>query len=42
MKYLTALVFVTPMTTLYARAIYDSNGHYKGYSQTTPSGVTTT
>jgi len=24
----------------YAQAIYDANGQYKGYSQTSPSGVT--
>jgi hypothetical protein len=28
--------------TVCAQAIYDSNGQYKGYSQTSPSGVTTT
>lgn len=27
---------------VFAQAIYDANGHYKGYSQTSPSGVTTT
>ena len=26
----------------FAQAIYDANGQYKGYSQTSPSGVTTT
>ena len=25
----------------FAQAIYDANGQYKGYSQTSPSGVTT-
>jgi hypothetical protein len=25
-----------------AQAIYDANGQYRGYSQTSPSGVTTT
>ena len=30
-----------PITT-HAQAIYDANGQYKGYSQTSPSGVTTT
>lgn len=25
-----------------AQAIYDANGQYKGYSQTSPNGVTTT
>ena len=29
-------------TVLFAQAIYDANGQYKGYSQTSPSGVTTT
>ena len=27
---------------VYAQAIYDANGQYKGYQQTSPSGVTTT
>ncbi len=27
---------------VHAQAIYDANGQYKGYSQTSPSGVTTT
>jgi hypothetical protein len=26
--------------SLFAQAIYDANGQYKGYSQTSPSGVT--
>lgn len=26
----------------FAQAIYDANGQYKGYSQTSPSGVTST
>lgn len=34
------LLFVT--TNLMAQAIYDANGQYKGYQQTSPSGVTTT
>jgi len=29
-------------TTAHAQAIYDANGKYKGYSQTSPSGVTNT
>lgn len=29
-------------TNVFAQAIYDANGQYKGYSQTSPSGVTTT
>ena len=28
--------------TVHAQAIYDASGQYKGYSQTSPSGVTTT
>ena len=28
--------------TVHAQAIYDANGQYKGYSQTSSSGVTTT
>ena len=27
---------------VYGQAIYDASGQYKGYSQTSPSGVTTT
>lgn len=27
-------------TNAYAQAVYDSNGQYKGYTQTSPSGVT--
>ena len=33
------LLFVT--TNSMAQAIYDANGQYRGYSQTSPSGVTT-
>lgn len=29
-------------TNVFAQAIYDANGQYKGYSQTSPSGVTNT
>ncbi len=29
-------------TNVFSQAIYDANGQYKGYSQTSPSGVTTT
>ncbi|QWD86378.1 hypothetical protein AOC06_05205 [Polynucleobacter paludilacus] len=35
MAYLTAFAGLTC-----AQAIYDTNGQYKGYSQTSPSGVT--
>ena len=38
MKYFFALLFLT--TDLMAQAIYGPNGEYKGYSQTSPSGVT--
>lgn len=34
------LLLVLP-ASVYAQAIYDSNGQYRGYSQTSPSGVTT-
>lgn len=34
------LLIITNLS--YAQAIYDANGQYKGYSQTAPSGVTTT
>jgi hypothetical protein len=36
-------IFLTLITSgAMAQAIYDTNGQYKGYSQTSPSGVTTT
>jgi hypothetical protein len=38
MKILT-LIFLIPSVVM-AQAIYDANGQYKGYSQTSPSGVT--
>ncbi len=28
-------------SNVFAQAIYDANGQYRGYSQTSPSGVTT-
>lgn len=35
-------IFLLIMTNLvFAQAIYDANGQYRGYSQTSPSGVTT-
>ena len=37
--YLMAFLSVFAGLT-YAQAIYDANGQYKGYSQTSPSGVT--
>ena len=41
MKYLLSLVLCVPALAS-AQAIYDANGAYKGYQQTSPSGVTTT
>jgi hypothetical protein len=41
MKLLLAFIFITISGAISAQAIYDANGQYKGYSQTTPSGVTT-
>ena len=35
--FLYSALFVSP---LWAQAIYDASGAYKGYSQTSPSGVT--
>ena len=35
-----AYVFLFLTGNVFAQAIYDSNGAYKGYSQTSPSGVT--
>ena len=40
MKY--ALILLFTCSGAYAQAIYDANGQYKGYQQTSPSGVTTT
>jgi hypothetical protein len=40
MKLGLLLLFITNM--VFAQAIYDANGQYKGYQQTSPSGVTTT
>ena len=38
-----ALLFALGIPSLaYAQAIYDANGQYRGYQQTSPSGVTTT
>lgn len=42
MRLITALIFTALCSSTYAQAIYDANGQYKGYSQTSPSGVTTT
>ncbi len=38
--YLLALISLVNLAN--AQAIYDANGQYRGYSQTSPSGVTTT
>ncbi|MBU3634659.1 hypothetical protein ICN35_04260 [Polynucleobacter sp. es-GGE-1] len=40
MKYLVALFLSAQFWSVWAQAIYDANGQYKGYSQTSPSGVT--
>ena len=39
-KFLIFILLIYP-TILNAQAIYDANGRYRGYSQTSPSGVTT-
>ena len=38
MKY--ALLLLIYSVNVFSQAIYDANGQYKGYSQTSPSGVT--
>lgn len=38
-KLLVVIIFAG---NVHAQAMYDANGQYKGYSQTSPSGVTTT
>ncbi|BDT74880.1 hypothetical protein [Polynucleobacter sp. KF022] len=40
MRYLFILLFIS--TNVMAQAIYDANGQYRGYQQTSPSGVTNT
>ena len=40
MRYVLVLLFIS--SNAFAQAIYDANGQYKGYSQTSPSGVTNT
>lgn len=41
MKLLIALLaFLAQLSPAFAQAIYDAHGQYKGYSQTSPSGVT--
>lgn len=42
MKYALSTIFLLISQAPFAQAIYDANGQYKGYTQTTPSGVTTT
>ena len=42
MKYLIAILLTVYIGFASAQAIYDANGQYRGYSQTSPSGVTTT
>ena len=36
------ILYTVLSSSVYAQAIYDANGQYRGYSQTSPSGVTTT
>jgi hypothetical protein len=38
MRFALCLLLISP--TIFAQAIYDANSQYKGYSQTSPSGVT--
>ena len=38
MRFVFCLLLISP--NIFAQAIYDANGQYKGYSQTSPSGVT--
>jgi len=40
MKYLVLLLLFN--TNVFAQAIYDANGQYRGYQQTSSSGVTNT
>jgi hypothetical protein len=40
MKYVLIMLFVS--SSAFAQAIYDANGQYRGYQQTSPSGVTST
>lgn len=40
MRYILILLFIS--TNVVAQAIYDANGQYRGYQQTSPSGVTNT
>lgn len=40
MRYILILLFIS--TNVMAQAIYDANGQYRGYQQTSPSGVTNT
>ena len=38
MRIIFCFLLISP--NIFAQAIYDANGQYKGYSQTSPSGVT--
>jgi hypothetical protein len=42
MKYLALILLLLFNTNVFAQAIYDANGQYRGYQQTSPSGVTNT
>jgi hypothetical protein len=41
MRFLLYIALIAPLGVM-AQAIYDANGQYKGYQQTSPSGVTNT
>lgn len=41
-KFITLLLALFGSIVVSAQTIYDANGQYKGYQQTSPSGVTTT
>jgi hypothetical protein len=41
-SHFVAVALITLSGAAFAQAIYDANGQYKGYTQTSPSGVTTT
>lgn len=42
MEYAIAMTLMAYVGFTSAQALYDANGLYRGYSQTSPSGVTTT
>ena len=40
MKYALGVLLISTGITANSQAIFDANGQYRGYSQTSPSGVT--